>query len=883
MFKFPARRLLAAALCIAVSSTTALAAEQPLRLTGAQSGEPVALASDFIETEAKRYGLSPGDTEHRLSSVVPTRHNGVTHVYLQQTVEGIDVDGAITTVNVMADGAILSVGQTFVDSAKTRSNALQPAIGAEMAYSLAASYFNLPLAHAPQAVGGRGGSARHTLFAGGALSKQPVPVTLLLVREGDQLRLAWNLTIDRFDEETFHGELRIDAETGQVIDFASYVAHYEHAQSTKALGDSVGYSASYYVFPMPFESPSHPGAALALVSNPFDPQASPRGWHDTRALGSTGFEFASTRGNNVTARADLTSTNATSNFLAPAQIVGGDLQFNQQWDPNAQPTQGGNQPSLGNVPPALVNLFYWNNILHDVLWRYGFDEPAGNFQVNNFGRGGLGNDGVNADALDGSDLAIPNTNNANFGTPPDGTAPRMQMFRWLGPIVVRVSAPFQADFEARKAGFGQALDSQLSGGFALVNDGGINNGVEGCVALTNAAAVAGKIALVRRGTCEFGLKALNAQNAGALGTVIFNNQGGDVVLSPGGGAVGAQVTTPVAFIGENSGNQLAASLSAGQAAGALVPASLIGPDRDSDFDAGIIGHEYAHGLSNRLTGGPAASTCLNNAEQAGEGWSDFIGMMVTMPENACPTQRSIGTYPSFQAPNGPGIRRFPYARDRAINPFTFADSNDPLQSQPHGVGAVWATMLWDMTCDLVDRHGFDADLVNGVGGNNISTQLVIDGMKLQACRPSFVQARDAILAADTANNTGSDRCLIWQSFAGRGLGVSADSGLNTDRADQREAFDLPENCADLRVSLALEGQGTVFPAAAQFAAVGTQVQYQLVPAAGFRIGSASGCEGALVDGRFRTGELLDDCTVSVRFVQIPTEIFADGFEDRGSL
>ena len=39
-------------------------------------------------------------------------------------------------------------------------------------------------------------------------------------------------------------------------------------------------------------------------------------------------------------------------------------------------------------PAAVTNLFYWNNIIHDVQYQYGFDEAAGNFQVNNYGRGG---------------------------------------------------------------------------------------------------------------------------------------------------------------------------------------------------------------------------------------------------------------------------------------------------------------------------------------------------------------------------------------------------------------------------------------------------------------------------------------------------------------
>ena len=87
---------------------------------------------------------------------------------------------------------------------------------------------------------------------------------------------------------------------------------------------------------------------------------------------------------------------------------------------------------------SITNLFYWNNIMHDLFYQYGFDEASGNFQEDNFNRGGKGNDGVIANAQDGSGM-----NNANFATPPDGTflitfcrfdhlgnKPRMRMYVW---------------------------------------------------------------------------------------------------------------------------------------------------------------------------------------------------------------------------------------------------------------------------------------------------------------------------------------------------------------------------------------------------------------------------------------------------------------------
>lgn len=63
---------------------------------------------------------------------------------------------------------------------------------------------------------------------------------------------------------------------------------------------------------------------------------------------------------------------------------------------------------------VITQLFYTCNMYHDLLYRLGFDEISGNFQMYNFGKGGRGGDAVIANAQDGSGY-----NNANFMTPPD--------------------------------------------------------------------------------------------------------------------------------------------------------------------------------------------------------------------------------------------------------------------------------------------------------------------------------------------------------------------------------------------------------------------------------------------------------------------------------
>jgi extracellular elastinolytic metalloproteinase len=123
----------------------------------------------------------------------------------------------------------------------------------------------------------------------------------------------------------------------------------------------------------------------------------------------------------------------------------------------------------------------------------------------------------------------------------------------------------------------------------------------------------------------------------------------------------------------------------------------------------------------------------------------------------------------------------------------------------HAIGEVWAEMLWVVAQKLIDRHGYVADLFpppvveeegedDGTSfyrprvrdpitrrlgpqvprhGNSLVMQLVINAMKLQPCRPSFFEARDAILQADQVLTGGENFCDIWSAFAGRGLGLDA--------------------------------------------------------------------------------------------------------------
>jgi hypothetical protein len=224
------------------------------------------------------------------------------------------------------------------------------------------------------------------------------------------------------------------------------------------------------------------------------------------------------------------------------------------------------------------------------------------------------------------------------------------------------------------------------------------------------------------------------------------------------------------------------------------------PDRDSDLDNGIIHHEYGHGVSNRLTGGPANSNALNNTQSGGmgEGWSDFYALMFTQR----PTDTQNGSYPigGYSNNSTGGIRAFPYSFNMAVNPLmfdsygsgtvTYSTGNLARSTAVHRTGTVWASALWDLNWLLINKYGYDADLMTGWNaapgaanaGNKLTLRLVNDAMKLQPANPSFTQARDAILAADTALTGGANHLQIWQAMARRGLGENVAVGSSSSTA-----------------------------------------------------------------------------------------------------
>ncbi|KEP46715.1 extracellular elastinolytic metalloproteinase [Rhizoctonia solani 123E] len=396
-----------------------------------------------------------------------------------------------------------------------------------------------------------------------------------------------------------------------------------------------------------------------VESASYDPVASPLGWHAIPRRsnpdgspdwigkgagdGAEYLNFTTTWGNNVFAHENWKGSNEWISNYRPEG--GENLGFTFEYEADGD--------YKNYVDFSITQLFYTSNMLHDLYYRYGFDERAGNFQQDNFNRGGRGNDSIIASVQDGDGF-----NNAYFAAGPDGQHGRCRMHLW----------------------------------------------------------------------------------------------------------------------------------------------NTATPYRDASLDAGIVIHELTHGLSSRLTGGPDNAGCLPWGESAGmgEGWSDFLATTIRSTEDY--HDYATGSWVS----NHPGgIRKYPYSKDISVNPSMYSTIDDPEVSRKHDIGEVWAEILWVVSQKMIEKHGYSPTLfppapmedssiplgdfykqshIKGgplvpKHGNTLMVQLAILGMKLQPCRPSFIQARDAIIHADQILTGGENACILWAGFSSRGLASQNSSSM----------------------------------------------------------------------------------------------------------
>lgn len=548
-------------------------------------------ALDHVKGISKPLGLTAVQSNEFVPdpNIQKTKSEAVA-VHLQQQYKGIPIFQAAQTVRFAPDGALKeTVGNSVTVS---ENKEVQPKISVKEAVKSAARHVAAP--RADEAATDQFGQPRSlttvdvtgfepktiaaftnkpeqpTVFEPGPFGDRITANLVWFPLSPENLRLGWEVIIAM---PKYEGQYRtiVDAENGQILychQLVKYIAargniYQMNGGSPRKMTD----------FPRP----------LADYEMPI-PNNLPSGFPDTWV------------------EADMTVGNSVRAHL-------GD---------NGAPIQGAIQNGLLTFDPEdpegddqkVLNIFYFNCYMHNFLYLCGFQEKEGNFQQDNFSRGGLASDRVDARAHSG---VVDGT--ANMYTPVDGESPVMNM-----------------------------------------------------------------------------------------GLVISAN---DI-------------------------------------------------KRHTAFDSSVVFHEYTHGLTNRLVGGPMNNHALDAPQSGGigEGSSDYI---------AC-TINNTTVVGDWVVNDPKGIRQYPYDSNF---PDHFGMLGKGRYTEEHNIGEIWCATLMEMNRNI---------------GADLGVQLFVDALKLSPANPSFLDLRDSILTAleymkskFSPAEYSTYKNGIWKAFAKFGMGPEAQS------------------------------------------------------------------------------------------------------------
>jgi hypothetical protein len=370
-------------------------------LTEASEAPAKDIAISFLTQNLTIFLLSPEDmSEIRFSRDFVTKHNGVTHLTIQQQVNGIDVFGGTLNINIDKEGRILNVSGELMPGIHESVNADAPLFSEQGAVETAAKSANLT-----------------------NVGETRVKGSVYFPLNKSEARLAWDVVVEDADTPNVYHTL-VDAVDGTVL-WRQNLTQYQHGlvytsdspdpDTPTGTSNCTPPSAIYPDCTVPRVDANFNGGEFFPVGNDHRDW-----WNDSTGSSDT----TTTKSNNVHAKEDSDGDNDDTEGFPT--VSGSDFTF--AIDLTEEPTV--EDASVQNRSAAIVNAFYWINRIHDIYYSLGFDEASGNFQSDNFGLGGTGGDPVQADVQDPAKNC-----NAGFSTPTDGNAPRMTLYlcNWATP------------------------------------------------------------------------------------------------------------------------------------------------------------------------------------------------------------------------------------------------------------------------------------------------------------------------------------------------------------------------------------------------------------------------------------------------------------------
>lgn len=411
-------------------------------LTSPSADAPVDIALNYIKNNEALFGLKEKD----LADLIVThnsvsKNNGMRRLIFQQQYKGIYVYGAELRVNLTNKGEIINCGSDIIPSLAEAIENKSATVKPEQAIRTAAGSIKAEVSASLKAVGTAEGAMRKAAFSDDANFMDDIQAQLYYwAIDRNTVRLVWSVWLGAKAGD-FVYQVFVDASNGQPV-FRTPVSSAEAALP------------KWRVFTSDSPNPMSPGTATPngtqgasvarqLITTNGDAVASPSGWIPSGGTVTTG--------NNADAFLDK-NDDGTPDSPRPSSAS---QEFDFPLDFTLGPGNANNQNS------AIVNAFYWANWFHDKMYAFGFDEVSGNFQTDNFGRGGVGNDPVRIRVQSGS-------NNSSFATPPDGASGTWRAYIFTGPNPDR-DAAFDQEIGIHELTHG--LTNRLVGGPSLTMTG----------------------------------------------------------------------------------------------------------------------------------------------------------------------------------------------------------------------------------------------------------------------------------------------------------------------------------------------------------------------------------------------------------------------------
>jgi extracellular elastinolytic metalloproteinase len=210
----------------------------------------------------------------------------------------------------------------------------------------------------------------------------------------------------------------------------------------------------------------------------------------------------------------------------------------------------------------------------------------------------------------------------------------------------------------------------------------------------------------------------------------------------------------------------------------LGPADTSQGMRHSALDADIVIHEYSHGVSNRLIGGPRAEHPLVKLQSRalGEGFSDYFALSLQNYLRRRAGRAEVKTFGGFVNPDkSTGLRNQSYG---SSFPGSYGSLGQAAFQKAHDAGTVWCEALLRVNAAL-------ASAGDPSSGDELGWQIVFDSLRLLhpgSSGPTYLHARDAVLTAlencpaELLTGPRDDlRLKMVSAFASMGMGPGATS------------------------------------------------------------------------------------------------------------